>query len=213
MQDEYKQNDLEKHKSQYSILDVLYYGSVRRDFLILGVLDMITLFNLIGPSLLLSSFHFSVYALALLNGASSLVCLPIIFATVDSQPRTRTMVIMFAATTLFAAILIFVTPKDNVPLTDNLAFLGVFFMFRFCANLKAKFFTCCWNESFPAQVRHIAIYGVAVIASLSRLPIPYLNDLKEALHIPFMLIFTVALVIGSILSFFIRETFGIPPEK
>ena len=69
------------------------------------------------------------------------------------------------------------------------------------------------NETFPAQIRSLGIYGVIAMARLSSIIIPYLTKLKQASGIPLLLQFAIMTLLAIVPAFLIRETYQVlPPE-
>lgn len=69
------------------------------------------------------------------------------------------------------------------------------------------------NETYPAQVRNLAIFVNISFGRSSTLLVPFVPAFCATTHIPFLLLLACVSMIGTGTTCFANETFDIPPPE
>ena len=172
-------------------------------------------FLLYGPPFVLDQLNMDIFMLSLINVASQFITFPV-FAYFIETPRRVTQIQIYIAATVFSFLVFALAPDDCFKCNQGwkLAFTLIFFFIsRILVNLVGELMQSSLNETFPAQIRSLGIYGVMTMARLSSIIIPYLTKLKQASGIPLLLQFAVMTLLAIVPAFLIRETYQVlPPE-
>lgn len=172
-------------------------------------------FLLYGPSFLLDQLNMNIFVLTLINVASQFITFPV-FAYFIEMPRRLTQIRIYIAATVFSFLVFALAPDDCFKCNQGwkLVFtLLFFFISRILINLAGEVLQSSLNETFPAQIRSLGIYGVIAMARLSSIFIPYLTKLKEATGVPLLLQFAIMTLLAIISAYLIKETYQVlPPE-
>jgi hypothetical protein len=112
--------------------------------------------------------------------------------------------------------------------------MGIYFSFDACADCTNKtnilqtlltfgnkisttllsfFVIVSMNESYPSQVRNLISVTTSFVGRAAVLLDPFIIPLCNAIHIPFFILLAIMSALGLGLTYFTKETFGIPPPE
>ena len=192
----------------FSFVDLLRYGSLRREFIVLALLFFFIAVQLYAPAMLISEMKFNIHLLGLLNGLSQVLTIPFCLVMVVSYSRRKAQIIVISCSTILMLILYVLIPNGCFSCVSQpvmiVCCLVLYFGTRFCSNLSSNLFSPLLNQTFPAQLNSTAIYSILAFGRLATIMIPYLPEIRDKWHFPLLLIFTLVGILGVITSFFIK---------
>lgn len=129
---------------------------------------------------MLNQLNMNIFLLTLINVAAQFITFPF-FSYFIEMPRRVTQIKIYSAATVFSFLVFALAPDDCFKCNQGwkLIFtLLFFFLSRILVHLAGEVLQSSLNETFPAQIRSLGIYGVIAMARLSSIIIPYLNQFK-----------------------------------
>ena len=87
------------------------------------------------------------------------------------------------------------------------------FLYRISCTIVSFIVVVMLNETYPAQVRNLAIFFNISFGRAATLLVPFVNSFCEATHIPFLILLSIASLLGTFTTCFTVETLGIPPPE
>jgi hypothetical protein len=160
-----------------------------------------------GPAFLLGELKMDFFTLAIINVASQFFCLPFLRELMLNHPRSRTQTIIMIISAVFCFATFGLAPTDCFNCNDSWKFaltLISFFIIRIVGNLASLFFSSTLQETFPAQIRSLGIYGVIAIGRISTIIIPYQQKLKQNYGVSLMLQYGLISLVGIAIMAIIR---------
>ena len=118
--------------------------------------------------------------------------------------------------TVFCFLTFALAPTDCFNCNHSWKFvftLVSFFIIRIVGNLTSLLFASSLQETFPAQIRSLGIYGVIAIGRVATLIIPYQQKLKESNGVSLMLQYGVISIVGIVIMAVIKETWKVLPSE
>lgn len=194
-------------KYTFWFLDLFRYASVRPDIIKVSCLFFCVMFELYAPALLFGQLKMSIFVNGIINGVSQLSTIPLLLCIVMTLSRPKGQMMIFTGTFIFGLAIAILSPETchncmdgTIGIVINILFFG----FRFFSNLASNFFATTMTETFPAQIRNIAVFFLVSVGRLSSLLVPVLINIKVKYSITLMSIFCVFAVVGIIAAYFIR---------
>jgi hypothetical protein len=189
---------------------------VRSDFLKLSLAFFIIAFLQYGPAFLISELQMDFFTLAIINVGAQCLCLPFLREFMVNHPRSRTQTIIMIISAVFCFVTFGLAPTDCFNCNDSWKFVFTlisFFIIRIVGNLTSLLFSSSLQETFPAQIRSLGIYGVIAIGRIATIIIPYQQKLKQNNGVSLMLQYGVISIVGIIIMAVIRETWKVLPSE
>jgi predicted membrane channel-forming protein YqfA (hemolysin III family) len=87
------------------------------------------------------------------------------------------------------------------------------FFYRISCTIASFIVVVMLNETYPAQVRNLAIFVNISFGRSSTLLVPFVPAFCAATHIPFLLMLAGVSMLGAGVTCFATETHGIPPPE
>jgi hypothetical protein len=69
------------------------------------------------------------------------------------------------------------------------------------------------NETYPSQVRNLISVTTSFVGRAAVLLDPFIIPFCNAIHIPFFILLAIVSLFGLGITYFTKETYGIPPPE
>jgi hypothetical protein len=199
IKEEYDENQRKKHARVFSIVDLVRYKSLRSHLLPLGVLKFIMMFIYYAPGLLLNQFDMSIYVNGVVNGFAQICGIPVQHFLLKFQ-RKFSSYLLFTSSAVFA-VGMWVAQELGEDHGSPVQSVLLFF-YRICCTIVSFIVVVMLNETYPAQVRNLAIFVNISFARSATLLVPFVVSFCKVTHIPFLLLLSGSSLIGTFATCF-----------
>jgi hypothetical protein len=210
IKEEYDENQKKKHARVFSIVDLVRYKSLRSHIIPLGLLKFMSMFIYYAPGLLLNQFSMSIYTNGFVNALAQLCGIPIQQLLLKYE-RKMSGYLLCSSAAVFALAMWVVQEFEGGE--GSLADTVLLFLYRICCTIATFIVVVMLNETYPSQVRNLAIFVNISFGRSSTLLVPFVPAFCEATHIPFLLLLAGSSLLGMAAIGCTSETQGIPPPE
>lgn len=212
IKDEYDENQEKNHSRVFSIIDLYRFKSLRANIIPLGTLKFMMMFIFYAPGLLLNQFDMNIYVNGVINAASQLCGIPI-QGFLLLYPRKFNNYLLFGLSAVFAVGMYLAQEISNHSQTGKVIQSVVLFFYRISCTIASFIVVVMLNETYPAQIRNLAIFVNISFGRASTLFVPFVVSFCSVTHTPFLLLLAICSLSGAGITCFTNETFGIPPPE
>lgn len=212
IKEEYDENQRKKHARVFTIVDLVRYKSLRAHILPLGALKFLMMFIYYAPGLLLNQFNLDIYVNGLVNALSQLAGIPIQQLLLQYE-RKMSSYLLFTCSAVFAVGMWLVKDLAEGEGASTAASVVLLFLYRICCTIVSFIVVVMLNETYPAQVRNLAIFVNISFGRSATLLVPFVVSFCETTRIPFLLLLAAVSLLGTATTCATTETQGVPPPE
>lgn len=168
------------------------------------------MFIFYAPGLLLNQFDLNIYINGVVNAASQLCGIPI-QGFLLRYPRKFNSYLLFGCSAVFAVAMYLSQELSNHSQAGQVIQSIFLFFYRISCTIASFIVVVMLNETYPAQIRNLAIFVNISFGRASTLFVPFVVSFCSVTHIPFLLLMAICSLAGAGITCFAKESFGTPP--